>query len=144
MFIKTTKRIVRLKSGDPEDQESDDTYCVSHCVSSLSFWTSLSKAKKYQDSKGWSNGVPPEKVKEFIKHFLPDYKQGSTVGDLIGNTPRKSILTYAIEQADGSLKGHAALLLSYNTDMNMALVEDANTGNSSFVSLDKIMNVYSK
>jgi hypothetical protein len=142
---KNSKKILRLKDGDPEDQQTiDSTYCAAYCVSALDFWTGLSKAKKYQNSQGWSNGVPPDKMDEFIKHFLPNFKVGLNVSDLREAKRRKSIITFGIEQKDGTMKGHAALFLEYNDDLGIAIVEDAQTGDSGVVDLNLIMKIYYK
>lgn len=142
------KRVVRLKSDDPEDQESDTTYCASHCVSALSFWTSFAKAKKYSDEQyGVGKGVPPEKMDEFIKHFLPKYKAGLLVSDLQNATSRKAIVTFGRGRNDDGVyeaSGHAAIFISYSESSGIAIVEDADTGNREWVPKEDIAKIYYK
>ena len=146
-LYENSKRMVRLKVSNFEDQEPDNTYCASYCVSKLSFWTSLKKAKGYSDAQyGAGNGVPPHKMDEFINHFLPNYKVGTLVSDLHQATSRKAIVSFGRRNDNGVYDpvGHAAIFISYSESSGIAIVEDANTGNREWVRKEDIAKIYYK
>ncbi|AJR04840.1 hypothetical protein [Siansivirga zeaxanthinifaciens] len=146
-LYESSKGMVRLKSGDFEDQDPRDPYCAAYCVSKLSFWTSFNKAKNYSDEQyGIGFGVPPDKMDEYIDHFLPNYKVGTSVSDLQQATSRKAIVTFGRRNDNGVYDpiGHAAIFLNYDEVSGIAIVEDANTGNSELVLKEDIAKIYYK
>ena len=69
------------------------------------FFTSskfVNKAKKYSDDQyGIGNGVPPDKMDEYIEHFLPHYKVGTLVSDLSQASRRKAIVSFGRRNDNG-------------------------------------------
>lgn len=144
-YKKSSKLTVRLKSGNFEDEydQEIDTYCASYCVSSLSFWVSLKKAKNYQDAEGWSNGVPTEKMDEFVKHFYKDATISSGVNALSNATPGKTIVTF--RHLNGSGNGHAAIFHYWSPGSEYVNMRDPQNGNRlMLVHKDDIIKVYKK